>query len=174
MTDILPTRRVSGFGVASRTVAYCLGGGVVALAGAMLATSLTAATILSWMRETLGVSFLVLITALIAVSVVCWVKLLRCGPHDNTWLEAGMSAASGIATVALTFTLLGISLGIGSLASQELTPQTVQVVIRGLTAEFSLAFLTSVIGLPVSTLLRAMLLVTHAWSQSSATESNQE
>lgn len=173
----IPTRHAgqgSAFGVASRALAYCMGGGVIALAAAMLATSLNAESVLGWLRDTLGISFLILLVTLVVVSIVSWVKLLQRARNDDTWLEAGLNAASGIATVALTFTLLGISLGIGSLANHELTPETVQVVIRELTAEFSLAFLTSVIGLPVSTLLRAMLLVTHAWAQSDRAAGQQE
>ena len=49
-----------------------------------------------------------------------------------------------------------------SLAGKELTPDTVQVVIRGLTENFSLAFMTTVVGLPVSAVLRTLLLVTSA------------
>lgn len=169
-----PRGQGSVFGVASRTLAYGLGGGVVTLAIAMMMTSMSAETILEWLRNTLGVSFLCIVVALVIVSIVSWVNLLRRGPTEDVWLEAGLNAASGIATVALTFTLLGISLGIGSLANQALTPDTVQAVIRDLTAEFSLAFLTSVIGLPLSTLLRAMLLVTHAWSQSNRVDSVEE
>ena len=63
--------------------------------------------------------------------------------------------------LALTYTLFGISLGIGSLAGQGLTPETVESVIRNLTASFSLAFMTTVIGLPLSALLRAALVVVH-------------
>ena len=72
-----------------------------------------------------------------------------------------MQSANGVTTLALTYTLLGISLGIGSLAGQTLTPDTVQAVIRDLTANFSLAFMTTVVGLPASALLRAALTVGH-------------
>ena len=75
------------------------------------------------------------------------------------WFAVGMQAANGVTTLALTFTLLGISLGIGSLAGQTLTPETVQTVIRDLTANFSLAFMTTVVGLPVSAGLRALLVI---------------
>ena len=78
------------------------------------------------------------------------------------WLVAGIQAANGVATLALTYTLLGISLGIGSLAGQELTPDTIQGVIKVLTENFSLAFMTTVVGLPTSALLRSLLLVTDA------------
>ena len=38
-----------------------------------------------------------------------------------------------------------------------------QEVIRGLTERFSLAFMTTVIGLPASALLRALLSISGAW-----------
>jgi hypothetical protein len=43
----------------------------------------------------------------------------------------------------------------------------VQEVIRSLTASFSLAFMTSVIGLPTSAVLRSMLLVSEAKKRNS-------
>lgn len=73
--------------------------------------------------------------------------------------QRGIHAASGIATLALTFTLLGISLGIGSLAEQSLTPESIATVIAGLTRNFSQAFMTSVVGLPTAALLRGILAV---------------
>jgi hypothetical protein len=73
-----------------------------------------------------------------------------------------------VTTLALTFTLLGISLGIGTLAGQELTPETIQPVIRKMTANFSLAFMTTVVGLPISALLRSLIIVTHARNHSPA------
>ena len=78
------------------------------------------------------------------------------------WLEAGLQAANGITTLALTYTLLGISLGIGMLAERSLSPETVQGIVQDLTAQFSMAFLTTVIGLPLSAVLRTLLLVSHA------------
>lgn len=73
-----------------------------------------------------------------------------------------MQASNGITTLALTYTLFGISLGIGTLSEATLTPDTIHEVIRALTANFSLAFMTTVVGLPVSALLRSLLAVTHA------------
>lgn len=79
-------------------------------------------------------------------------------------------SANGVTTLALTFTLLGISLGIGSLAGQELNPDTVPVIIREMTANFSLAFMTTVVGLPVSAVLRSLIVVTHARNRHRRTE----
>jgi hypothetical protein len=75
---------------------------------------------------------------------------------NNDFLyDAGMQAANGISTLALTFTLLGISLGIGTLSEQPLTPSSVNEIIGELTKQFSMAFMTTVVGLPSSAILRA-------------------
>jgi hypothetical protein len=89
-------------------------------------------------------------------------------------LEAGLQAANGITTLALTYTLLGISLGVGSMAENELSADTVQTVVRNLTAQFSMAFLTTVVGLPLSAVLRTMLLVTHARQHQRETQAKTE
>lgn len=146
----------------SRSLSLLLAAIVVTLAVAMMATSLTVQDIANWMQQVLGLAFLGLFVTLVGVCLFCWVHILRRDGMPQVWLEAGLHAANGITTLALTFTLLGISLGIGSLAEQALTPETVQSMIRDLTAKFSLAFLTTVIGLPTATLLRALIMVTHA------------
>ena len=87
------------------------------------------------------------------------------------WNETGEHAANAVATLALTYTLLGISLGIGTLADQELTPQTIQPVIRGLTEHFSLAFMTTVVGLPTAAILRAIVAITNVHLTSAQTAS---
>jgi hypothetical protein len=105
------------------------------------------------------------------VTLLAWVKITQLRQDDDTyqaWLTTGVQAANGVATLALTYTLLGISLGIGGLAGKELTPETIQGIIQGLTGNFSMAFMTTVIGLPASALLRALLLVTDARAQSVA------
>ncbi|RED53549.1 hypothetical protein [Aestuariispira insulae] len=156
MKQLAPT-----LGNASRTLSYLLGGVVVTLAIAAMTTSLSIQDIAQWMGQVLGPTFVTLLTIMVAGTLFCWVNILRRTGETAVWLEAGMHAANGITTLALTFTLLGISLGIGTLADQTLTPETVQEVIRGLTAQFSLAFLTTVIGLPLAALLRALILVTY-------------
>ena len=145
----------------SRAVSVVLGGLVVVLAGAAMATSLTAADIATRAQEVLGVTFIGLMVGLVLTALYCWAIAAR-SPDTGFWTEAGLQAANGIATLALTYTLLGISLGIGTLAEQELTPETVRHVIRGLTSQFSLAFMTTVVGLPTAATLRTLLVVTHA------------
>ena len=148
----------------SRAVSILLGGLAIALAVAAVATSSSAAEITDWAGNVLGWTFVLLLATLILLVLFSWVRLLREGatPATEVWLETGVQAANGVTTLALTFTLLGISLGIGSLAGQELTPETIQSVIRKMTANFSLAFMTTVIGLPVSAFLRSLLLITDA------------
>ena len=152
----------------SRAVSYMLGALAVALAVAVLMTSNSVVDIAAWAREVLGWSFVTLLASLVFLALYCWVRLLQLrGAGDEIWFEAGIQAANGVTTLALTFTLLGISLGIGTLAGQELTPETIQGVIRKMTANFSLAFMTTVVGLPVSALLRSLIVVTHAKNRSS-------
>lgn len=148
----------------SRAVSFLLGGLAIALALAAMATASSAAEITDWAGQVLGWTFVCLLASLILICLFSWIRLLRDGatPATEVWFQAGVQAANGVTTLALTFTLLGISLGIGSLAGQDLTPDTIQSVIRRMTANFSMAFMTTVIGLPISALLRSLLIVTDA------------
>jgi hypothetical protein len=160
----------------TQAVSFVLGGIVLTGACAAFLTTRDAAAITQWSFDVLGVGFLGLLATLIFIAAFALVRMkmyaprmLRqgfgtrqgCASRYGYWLEVGVQAANGVSTLALTFTLLGISLGIGGLAGQELTPETVQPVIRDLTADFSLAFMTTVVGLPVSAALRAALMITH-------------
>ena len=161
----------SGMESGSRTLSFFLGVVVIGLFAAAAATSLDAGDIMRWAREVFGVTFLVALSALVVVALHCWMRLearVSIGGAtggatgtvvDPARLESGLQAANGIATLALTFTLLGISLGIGSLAGHDLGPDTIQAVIRDLTRHFSMAFMTTVVGLPTSAALRAMLMI---------------
>ncbi|MBT5048600.1 MAG: hypothetical protein HOM58_08850 [Rhodospirillaceae bacterium] len=147
----------------SRATSYLMGGLAVILAIAVLMTSSSVTDIAGWAREVLGWTFVALLGSLVFLALFSWVRMLQTqNGSSDVWFEAGVQAANGVTTLALTFTLLGISLGIGTLAGQELTPETIQPVIRKMTANFSLAFMTTVIGLPISALLRSVLIVTHA------------
>lgn len=156
---------------ASQAVSYMLGGLVIALALGVMATSVSAVEITTWAWDVLGLAFATLLGSLVFIALLCWVKIKQLqarGGEYRPWLVAGVQAANGIATLALTYTLLGISLGIGSLAGQQLTPDTIQGVIKSLTENFSMAFMTTVVGLPTSALLRSLLLVAHARKSSTA------
>ena len=152
-------------GTISRSANYVFGGTVIALAIAVAVSALGPMDIFNWLHGTVGIAFIFLFAVLVIVTIFCWTNILTGSVDTELWLEAGLHAASGIATAALTFTLLGISLGIGVLAEQTLTPASVQPIISDLTHRFSLAFFTTVIGLPVSAALRALLLVTYANKQ---------
>jgi hypothetical protein len=150
---------------ASQAISYMLGGLVIALALGVMTTSVSAPEITTWAWDVLGLAFAALLGSLVFIALFCWVKIKQLqgrGGDYLPWLVAGIQAANGIATLALTYTLLGISLGIGSLAGQQLTPETIQGVIKGLTENFSMAFMTTVVGLPTSALLRSLLLVADA------------
>jgi len=150
----------------NQTLSYYLGVLVLGLTVAAILDLQQPGEIIAWALRVLGITFLVLLSALILAAVYSWVRLTRPGvllEQRQAWQEVGMHAANGIATLGLTYTLFGISLGIGEMAGQDLTPDTVQGVIRGLTERFSLAFMTTVIGLPTSALLRALLSISGAW-----------
>ncbi len=158
-------------GAASQAVSYMLGGLVIALALGVMTTSVSAAEITAWAWDVLGFAFAALLGGLVFTALLCWVKvrqLKASGVAHGTWMVAGIQAANGVATLALTYTLLGISLGIGGLAGQQLTPDTIQDVIGSLTENFSMAFMTTVVGLPTSALLRSLLLVADAGESSLA------
>lgn len=114
---------------------------------------------LAWALGALGPGYLALLLALVLIALMALIRVHDAPSVEDLllWRDAGLHAAGAIATMALTWTLLGISLGIGTLAETDLSPDTVQAVIAELTQHFSMAFLTTVIGLPVATLLRALI-----------------
>ena len=147
----------------SKALTWFLGAVVLALAIAAMSTSAGIGEIMGWVHRAFGVTFLALFSGLVLFTLYCWLRLQRSGmavSGRRIWLEAGMHAANGVATLGLTFTLLGISLGIAALSQHQLTPDTVHHVIGQLTRHFSLAFLTSVVGVPAAAALRAMIMVT--------------
>ena len=154
-----------------QALSLMLGGVVIGLAGFVMFTGQSSAMAVAWVFEVLGLPFLLLLASLVFAGLLCLVKLLATraisdGTKRDTqrikWLQAGLQSCNGIATLALTFTLLGISLGIGRLSDGGLTPENINSVIADLTAHFSLAFMTSVIGLPLSAAMRTALIVGNA------------
>ncbi|MDY6920330.1 MAG: hypothetical protein SV765_08960 [Pseudomonadota bacterium] len=133
---------------------YLSGCLVIALALVSYATAMSTEEILVWLLEIFTPAFAVLFIGLISVAGYSLLQLDGSG-WDRFWLECALQAAAGLATLALTFTLLGISLGIGTLAQQELHPDTIAKVIQSLTGHFSTAFMTTVVGLPAAAIVRA-------------------
>ncbi|MBT6138928.1 MAG: hypothetical protein HOH65_15770 [Rhodospirillaceae bacterium] len=148
------------FTVGSRWLSYALGSCVLALAASVAVTSMRPVQLAEWALTAFGPSFITALTVLVLVTLVAWFRQ-RSLAHDplarHVWVETGLHAAGGVATLALTFTLLGISLGIGTLADRPLNPETVAGIVGELTRHFSMAFMTTVVGLPLSALLRAVI-----------------
>ena len=148
----------------SRAASYMLGSIVLLTALSVALLSRNVSDVATWALDVLGLGFIVLLGSLIFITVLSLIRMLDTADNrteSDFWLDVGIQAANGVTTLALTYTLLGISLGIGGLAEQQLTPETVQAVIRNLTGHFSLAFMTTVIGLPTSAGLRALMTVAH-------------
>ena len=131
-----------------------IGLSIVALAGLSYVTNMPLPALLQWAQAVFGWSFALLFSGLTVTGVIASQKL-RKGRNPSYWYEVGQQAANGISTLALTFTLLGISLGIGSLSEQPLSPDNIQAIISNLTQQFSTAFMTTVVGLPAASLIRA-------------------
>lgn len=158
-------------GSGSKSISLVLGTAVLiaAVASAMMGMELR--EIADWAREVFSVTFMVILGIMLAGFAYCLVRMVerrRVGLNGDVWLEAASHLAGGVSTVALTYTLLGISLGIGTLAGQEVNAETVQSIIGDLTSHFSLAFMTTVIGLPVSAALRAAIHITDTYLKTSA------
>jgi len=166
---------ISTFLTASQSASYFLGGAVIVLASLLAIWSIDPEAALDWTLRTLGPGFVTALTALTLGVFYCLIRLVQSKDEEaeaEFWLGAGVQLSNGVATLALTFTLFGISVGIGALASQGLTPETVGGVIRELTGSFTLAFMTTVIGLPLSTALRASLVIVYGRQRLAAEQSN--
>lgn len=160
------------FSTSSRSLSLFFGVAVISMAAVVATTKYGVNDVTEWALQVFGGAFLILLSLLIFATFYCWVRLgdaQRKGSAQKQefWFESGLHAANGVSTLALTFTLLGISLGIGTLANQELTPETVQTAIRSLTEHFSLAFMTTVIGLPMAAVLRALMSLSYHAGQTS-------
>jgi len=128
--------------------------GIIALALLSFLMDMPLADILDWAQKVFGWSFALIFSALLVLGILAAQKI-KAGHSLAYWYEVGQQAGNGIATLALTFTLLGISLGIGSLSDQALNPDNIQHIIGNLTKQFSTAFMTTVVGLPAASLIRA-------------------
>jgi hypothetical protein len=147
----------------SRCLSYFLGLCVICVAVAAMWTTLEVQEIANWAIQVFGITFLCFFGALIFVTLFCWTRMRDAMPSSDgcaVWHDCGLHAANSISTLALTYTLLGISLGIGTLAHQDLTPDSIQGIIQSLTKHFSLAFLTTVIGIPTAAVMRALIGIT--------------
>lgn len=161
---------------------YFFGACAIVFALLSLATNMNLVDIFLWIGKYFGLSFSLLFSLLLGAGIWSILRLNTLSVKDPKrietgtrplnlnsllgqrvfWHQVGMQTANGISTLALTFTLLGISLGIGSLSEQSLSPENVNNVISILTTQFSMAFMTTVVGLPTATALRAYLGILNA------------
>lgn len=143
-------------GAGSRAFSYLLGLAMLGLAAAVYGLNLPVEGVIGRALDLFGLTFIALLGALVLTTLFALAKA-RSSERPGYWLTLGAHSASFVATLALTYTLLGISLGIGDLSGRELNPETIQGVIGELTAHFSRAFMTTVLGLPIAALLRAVV-----------------
>ena len=158
------------YGAGSLALSGFLGLTIIGLAIAVFATPMDVGELINWTEQIFGVVFIIIIGAMAYMALLAIVQIRAIppgAPSHRSWFETGMQSANGIATLALTYTLLGISLGIGSLATKILSPETIQDVIRGLTEHFSMALMSTVVGLPISAALRSVLLITRSRAEDS-------
>ena len=141
---------------------------IIALAAIGFVTKMQVSDIFKWVTQYFGLSFTIVFSALCVTSAYA-IWQLKQGKTLVFWQEVGLQAANGISTLALTFTLLGISLGIGSLSQQSLTPENINNVISILTTQFSMAFMTTIVGLPTATAIRAWISIIAVKHLSTAT-----
>lgn len=151
---------------AIKTMGYAVGALVILMALTVYITQMELSSILAWLEEVFSVSFVVIYLGLMTLGVYAGFRIRNEG-QNAYWHEIGQQSAGGVATLALTFTLLGLSLGIGSLADKDITPDSIQQIIQGLTYHFSTAFMTTVVGLPSANILRAFVSI--SWVQKANT-----
>ncbi len=153
-----PPRYSSLFKKMSAMLGFTIGAIAIVFAAVSFITNMQINDLLAWVNQYFGVTFSVLFTLLVGTSIL---SIIRVSQQCRTvfWSQVGAQAANAISTLALTFTLLGISLGIGALSDQALTPDNVNNVISMLTTQFSMAFMTTVIGLPTATAVRASVAI---------------
>ena len=148
-----------GFSQSSQALSIFLGGIVLILFLYVGYSDANPYFVFEWIVSTLGYSFLIITTFLTLIAIISIININNCESRKRKfWFETGLQVSNLISTLALTYTLLGISLGIGELSSSKLDIDTINQTISRLTQQFSMAFMTSVIGLPLSGLLRSILI----------------
>ena len=80
--------------------------------------------------------------------------------HKGTAIALAVTLSWGIAFFEYCLAVPANRLGSAVYSTAQL--KTIQEVIKGLTEHFSMAFMSTVVGLPVSAALRAVLLVTRS------------
>ena len=150
----------------SQAISLLLGTLIVILLIYVLTTNNDPSFIFNWLISVLGNTFIVFLLFLSITSIICIINVYSVEESKKKlWFESGLQLSNLIATIALTYTLLGISLGIGELSASKLDVGTINQTISRLTNQFSMAFMTSVIGLPLSGILRSILVICYERSK---------
>lgn len=144
------------------TLARAVGTGAIAVALLVWLTGLELGELVQWLWKVFGPIFTLLYTLLL-LTCVYQIKRIETQPDSESRIAhiKAAHAASGISTVALTFTLLGISLGIGGLADTPVNADTATGLVAQLAGHFSTAFMTSVVGLPTAAAMRAWIAIVY-------------
>lgn len=144
----------------SQSLSWFLGLTVLTFFAYMFISGDDPKSLMKWSFSTLGTLFILILTSQIFLSIFCIVKLNNSLMiFKRYWFEFGVQVSNSISTIALTFTLFGISVGIGGISSSNLDISTINQTIGNLTKSFSMAFMTSVIGLPVAAILKSILVI---------------
>ncbi|MFT6896688.1 MAG: hypothetical protein ACJA13_001091 [Paraglaciecola sp.] len=136
-----------------RLIMMVIGTLIITLAMMSYLTSMPVMTLVEWLTQMFSLGYIVIYLGLVSVGVYAISHITQLKTAEY-WHEVGQQIGNGIATLALTFTLLGISLGIGSLSENALSPENIQPLISQLTQQFSIAFMTSIVGLPTAAIIR--------------------
>jgi hypothetical protein len=152
-----------------KMVGVVIGLAMILLALISLTTNLQVIDLVNWVGRYFGTTFTVFFCLLLLVSAAAIIQL-KASAQKCLWYEVGMQCANGLSTLALTYTLLGISLGIGALAQESLSPENVNQVISVLTTQFSMAFMTTVVGLPSAAIVRAWVAILYVQQTSKLNE----
>ena len=101
----------------SQAVSFFLGSILISLVFIVYLTENEPSEIFNMANSLLGSTFIILISLLTFFSVICITNVITLKPYEKKfWFETGIQLSNLISTIALTYTLLGISLGIGGLS----------------------------------------------------------
>lgn len=162
------------FNQSSQAISVFLGCILISLVFFVYLTGNEPSEVFNMATSILGSTFILLISLLTLFSIICISNIVILKLHEKKfWFETGIQLSNLISTIALTYTLLGISLGIGELSSSKLDVDTINETISKLTEQFSMAFMTSVIGLPLSGILRSILIICYEYNRKYMNRNNQ-
>ena len=150
----------------SQSISWFIGAVAIIFFIYMMVTGQNPNILINWGVSTLGLLFIVIFITQLILTLFCLVQLNQIEIQNRRyWFEFGLQVSNSISTIALTFTLFGISIGIGELSTSNLDISTINKTIGKLTEQFSMAFMTSVIGLPLSGILRSILVICYERSK---------